>query len=56
MFHEAVADCDKAIEINKNWLKAYIRKAIAIREMIEDKNSITKALEIFKLGHSIANS
>jgi len=31
-FEEAIEDCDKAIAVNKVWLKAYIRKAIAHRE------------------------
>ena len=56
MYQEAVADCDKAIEINKDWLKAYIHKGIAVREMVEDQKSLYIALEVFKQGHQLASS
>jgi len=28
-FERAVEDCDRAIEINPKWAKAYLRKAVA---------------------------
>jgi len=47
MFAAAISDCDVAIKLNSEWTKAYIRKAIATRELIEDPQHEYKALEIF---------
>lgn len=32
LFELAVSDCDKALECNPNWIKAYFRKAVALSE------------------------
>jgi len=47
MFNEAIEDCDKALLINKEWVKAYIRKALATRELVNDPYSLDKALQTF---------
>ncbi len=46
---EAVEDCDKALAINNKFVKAYLRKAQAFREQLENLaaiEEIKKALEL----------
>ena len=36
---KAIEDCDKALQINNKWTKAYLRKAIALTfEPMDEKN------------------
>jgi len=55
-FEEAIEDCDKAIAVNKDWLKAYVRKAIAHREQFTDPKAIIKSIEVFKQCMEVANN
>jgi hypothetical protein len=55
-FEEAIFDCEQAIQLNNQWVKAYIRKATAHREIIADPMHDDKALEVSKTGLQIAKS
>ncbi|CAL1544178.1 unnamed protein product [Lymnaea stagnalis] len=47
MFSEAIEDCDKALELNENNLKAFLKKGSALFQL----NEFEKALAVFKEGH-----
>jgi tetratricopeptide (TPR) repeat protein len=47
-FEAAVQDCNKALEINPDWTKAYFRKAMALSEMTELLGSDEQALAVLK--------
>lgn len=40
----AISDCTKAIELNSNYVKAYVRRA----QLYEETNKLDEALEDFK--------
>ena len=48
-FEKCIEDCDRAIEINKAFVKAYYRKAQAYREKLDNMTAmevLKQALEI----------
>ena len=48
-FEEAIKDCDRAIEINGSFVKAYYRKALALREKLDNLSAmeaLKKAIEL----------
>ena len=48
-FEDAIKDCDRALEINAGFVKAYFRKAVALREKLDNLSameSLKKALEL----------
>jgi len=48
-FEEAIKDCDRAIEINSSFVKAYYRKALALREKLDNLSAmeaLKKAIEL----------
>lgn len=55
-FDKVHADCDRCLDIDPKFLKAYFRKAQAYREQLKDEAAIeilTKALEIEKENEDI---
>ena len=50
----AIHDCNKAIELNQKWVKAYTRKAAALREQVEDPRSNEKCIEVLSNALTIA--
>jgi tetratricopeptide (TPR) repeat protein len=48
-FDECILDCDRAIELNKDFSKAYLRKAIALREKLD----LVGALDVLKAGLTV---
>ena len=48
-FQEALDDCDKVIELDPKFTKAYLRKALALRGL----GQLTKALEVVEAGLEI---
>jgi tetratricopeptide (TPR) repeat protein len=48
-FDDAIKDCDRALEINGGFVKAYFRKALALREKLDNLSameSLKKAIEL----------
>lgn len=48
-FDDAIKDCDRALEINAGFVKAYFRKALALREKLDNLSameSLKKAIEL----------
>lgn len=48
-FDDAIKDCDKALEINPQFVKGYFRKALALREKLDNisaMEALKKAIEI----------
>ena len=48
-FDDAIKDCDRALEINGGFVKAYFRKAVALREKLDNLSameSLKKAIEL----------
>jgi protein-histidine N-methyltransferase len=48
-FEDAITDCDRALEINDKFVKAYFRKAQALREKLDN----LAAIEALKKGLEI---
>ena len=53
-FEQAVADCDRAIQINPGFVKAYSRKALALLQMPHKAYSDKMAIDCLKQGLDIA--
>ena len=53
-FHKAIEDCETAIKINPNWVKAHMRKAVALMELTKEPDSATQAIATFKHALKIA--
>lgn len=53
-FELAVSDCDKAIECNPNWVKAYFRKAVALSEQHNVIGADEQAISILTEALQIA--
>ena len=47
-FERAIHDCDAAIKINPMWIKAYLRKAIAIQNLAFTETIEEQALAVLK--------
>lgn len=39
-FDDCILDCDKCIELNPQFVKAYFRKALALREKLDDVQAV----------------
>ena len=40
-FHKAIEDCETAIKLNPNSVKAHMRKAVALMELTKEPDSAT---------------
>ncbi len=48
-FDDAITDCDRALEVSKQFTKAYYRKALALREKLDNLSALEtlkKAIEL----------
>ena len=46
-YEEAITDCQRAIELDPNFVKAYYRQGLAHFEKIQTEGSADKAIELF---------
>lgn len=55
---EAVSDCNRAIELDPNYVKAYYRRGLALKELndiAEARRNLLKALELEPTNENIRN-
>jgi len=53
-YNKAIEDCDNAIKLNPTLAKAHMRKAVALMQLTQEPDSMSRAITSFKHALSIA--